>query len=134
MICSLYISIIEKLSLITISYIKVEVLEPIWCLCHKLVKLQVSSKSRKCTGGRALCLLGRWAHRSPAMQQTNWRAIIEFVRVWQWKYWNEHQNNENSTFLMSGNVENVLLHQGWPTQNTPRATWDVDNLDRATLH
>ena len=26
------------------------------------------------------------------------------------------------------------LYQGWPTQNTPRASWDVDNLDRATLH
>ena len=27
-----------------------------------------------------------------------------------------------------------VLDQGWPTQNTPRDTWDVDNLDRATLH
>ena len=26
------------------------------------------------------------------------------------------------------------LEQGWPTQNIPRATRDVDNLDRATLH
>ena len=26
------------------------------------------------------------------------------------------------------------LGKGWPTQDTQRATWDVDNLDRATLH
>ena len=31
-------------------------------------------------------------------------------------------------------LQHLDIAQGWPTRDTPRTTWDVDNLDRVTLH
>ena len=34
----------------------------------------------------------------------------------------------------NSNPSHIALDQGWPTHDTHRATWDVDKLERTTLH